>query len=75
MRKSRCPHIFEPLLTILQHTVFAESRQSRAELVQAEDVVPLGVEGRRLGVFARFEGGAGAVEGDFLGEGVEDVEG
>jgi hypothetical protein len=75
MRKSRRPHSLEPLLTAQQHAVFAESRQTGAELVQAEDVVPLRVEGRGEGVFGGFELGAGAVEGEFLGDGVEEVEG
>jgi hypothetical protein len=58
MRKSRRPHVFEPLLAVCQHAVFAESVQTRAELVEAEDAVPLWVEGRRLGTFGGLESGA-----------------
>jgi len=72
--KSRGAHRPEALLAVLEHPMFAESRQALAELVQAEDVVPLRVEGGGEGALGGCERAAGAVEVQFLGEGVEDVD-
>ena len=75
MRKSRRPRSLEPLLAVRQHAVLAESRETRAELVQAEDVVILGVEGRGEGVFGGCEGAPGAGEEEPFEEVVEEGEG
>lgn len=75
MRKGRGPRSLEPLLAVRQHAVLAESRETRAELVQAEDVVILGVEGRGEGVFGGCEGAPGAGEEEPFEEVVEEGEG
>lgn len=74
MRESRRANSLETRHAIFQHAVFAESRETRAELVEAVDMVPLWELGGVLGALGVFEGGAGAVEVQFLEERVEDVD-